>query len=478
MNAVWAAHFLAAARNRHRRLSQGFRLMTKDQRVSRMTAGDVKVGDYFSAIDQGLALWLATEKQQTPRADRYKALCTGSCEALEVAIEVLRFFARNRRLVSVRITSKMLADVPHGRLTPAQVFYRWDARIGPGAVDPLHGAPVIGGRTFAVRPVMTWGKPGERFVHVDVAHQRRKGGIFETVTYDVDEVVDITFPITPNHPTQLSVAAKHVLRIAVREKPRLARILTTLFEEFEVELRNMLLWSRRRRVVSRSTLTLFLARETGVEEVLVMAVPGGGVALGTRPPDDPDVEVEVQTPVHIGRAVYNDMVLSNEEDHAAAVQGLYDLLDSRPSEEDADVLYESSVPLREQADRAIEAAASELTNLGVIERTWLAREREAVQAATQERLFSPAGIEITVDLAQRHVHAGPETTEITGRLAMRAASVAAPSTVQREASDAIRQLVDSLPRFYGMPVLHAELNERLTLLQRVLELYKSRVAPS
>jgi hypothetical protein len=477
MNAVWTAHFLAAARNRHRRLSQGFRRMTKDQRVSRMTAGDVKVGDYFSAIDQGLALWLATEKEQRPRADRYKALCAGSCQALEVAIEVLRFFARNRKLVSVRITAKMLADVPHGRLQPAQVFYRWDARIGPGAVDPLHGAPVIGGRMFAVRPVMTWGKAGERFVRVEVAQQRRKGGIFETVPYNVDEVVDITSPITPHHPTQLSVAAKHVVRVAARENMRLARILTTWFEEFEVELRNMLLWSRRR-LASRSTLTLFLARETGVEEVFVMRVSGGGVALGTRPPDDPDVEVEVQTPVNIGRAVYNDMVLSNEEDHAAAVQGLYDLLDSRPSEEDADVLYESSVPLREQADRAIEAAASELTNLGVIERTWLAREREAVQAATQERLFSSAGIEITVDLAQRHVHAGPETTEITGRLAMRAASVAAPSTVQREASDAIRQLVDSLPRFYGMPVLHAELNERLTLLQRVLELYKSRVAPS
>ncbi len=172
------------------------------------------------------------------------------------------------------------------------------------------------------------------------------------------------------------------------------------------------------------------------------------------------------------------MVLSNEEDHAAAVQGLYDLLDSRPCEEDADVLYKSSVPLREQADRAIEAAASELTNLGVIDRTWLARAREAVQAATQERLFSPAGAEITLDLAQRHVHAGQETTDITGRLAMRVASVTAPSIAQREASDAMRQLVNSLPRFYGMPVLHAELSERLTLLQRVLEQYKSRAAPS
>jgi hypothetical protein len=325
---------------------------------------------------------------------------------------------------------------------------------------------------------MTWGKAGERVVRVEVAQQRRKGGIFETVPYNVDEVVDITSPITPHHPTQLSVAAKHVVRVAARENMRLARILTTLFEEFEVELRNMLLWSRRRRLASRSTLTLFLARETGVEEVFVMRVSGGGVALGTRPPDDPDIEVEEQTPVHIGRAIYNDMVLSNEEDHAAAVQGLYDLLDSRPSEEDADVLYESSAPLREQADRAIEAATSELTNLGVVDRAWLARAREAVQAATQERLFSPAGTEVTLDLAQRHVHAGPETTEITGRLAMRAASVATPSTAQREASDAMRQLVDSLPRFYGMPVLYAELSERLTLLQRVLELYKSRVAPS
>jgi hypothetical protein len=452
--------------------------MTTDQRVSRMTAGNVKIDAYFSAIDQGLALWLATEKEQGPRADRYKALCAGSCEALEVAIEVLRFFARNRKLVSVRITSEMLADVPHGRLKPAQVFYRWDARIGPGAVDPLHGAPVINDRTFAVRPEVTWGKAGERFVHVHVALQKRRGGMFESVLYDVDEVVDITSPTTPNHPGQLSVAAKHVLRVAEREKPGLARILTRLFEEFEVELRNMLLWSRRRRRASRSTLTLFLARETGVEAVLVMRVPGGGVALVTRPPDDPDTDVEEMTHAHVGRAIVEDVLLSAEEEGAVAEQNLFDLLDSWPSESDAVVLHQDCLVLQTQADRSIETAFAELTNAGAIDADWLTGAREEVDALIQEMLFSPGGHELMVQLARRHVHAGAETVSIAERLAMRDTVAEARSQAHRDVMEAVRQIVNSLPRFYSMPILHAELNGRLALLESILELYKNHIDPS
>jgi hypothetical protein len=453
--------------------------MTTDQRVTRMTAGDVKLDDYFRAIDQGLALWLATEKEQTPRADRYKALCAGSCEALEVALEVLRFFARERKLVSVRITTKMLADVPHGRLKPAQVFYRWDARIGPKAVDPLHGAPVIGDRTFAVRPVVEWGKAGVRFVGVHVAQRRRKGGLLHTIPYDVAGVVDITYPLMPNDPAQLPVAARRVIRLAERKDPLLARLLTHLFEDFEVELRNMLLWSRRRRLVSRSTLTFFLARETGVEVVLAMRVPGGGVALVSRPPDEPDIDVEEMTAAQVRRAILDDGLLSAEEEHAVAEQNIFDLLDSWPgSEEAAIALRENCVRLRDQADRAIEAAVSELTNLGVVNLAWLSRVREDAEAVTRETLFGPGSHEVTLDLARRHVHAGTETTSITGRLAMRAARVDVPSTAHREASEATRQIADSLPRFYSTPILHSVLIERLTLLQSVLELYKKYVAPS
>jgi hypothetical protein len=449
--------------------------MTTDQRVSRMTAGNVKLDDYFRAIDQGLALWLATEKEKGPRADRYKALCAGSCEALEVAIEVLRFFARNRKLVSVRITSEMLADVPHGRLKPAQVFYRWDARIGPETADPLHGAPVIGDRTFAVRPVMTWGKAGERFVDVHVAFQRRKGGIFETVPYEVDEVVDITSPITPNHPSQLSVAAKHVLRVAKREKPGLARMLTTLFQEYEVELRNMLLWSRRRRRASRSTLTLFLAKETGVEAVLVMTVPGGSMALVARPPDDPDADVEEMTHAQVSRAILEDLLLSTEEDGAVAEQNIFDLLDSWPSESDAVVLRQDCALLQTQADRAIETAFAELTNAGAIDADWPSRAREDADAFIQELLFSPDGHEMTVELARRHVHAGAETVSIAERLAMRDTEAETPSQARRDVMEAARKIVNSLPRFYGMPILRAELNGRLALLESVLELYKNHI---
>jgi hypothetical protein len=452
--------------------------MTKDQRVSRMTAGDVKVDDYFSAIDQGLALWLATEKEQTPRADRYKALCAGSCEALEVAIEVLRFFARNRKLVSVRITTKMLADVPHGRLKPAQVFYRWDARIGPKAVDPLHGAPRIGNRTFAVRPIVKWGKAGVRFVGVHVALQRRKGGILGTVPYGVDEVVDITYPLMPNDPAQLPVAAKRVIRLAERKDPLLARLLTHLFEDFEVELRNMLLWSRRCTRASRSTLTLFLARETGVEAVLVMRVPGGGVALVTRPPDNPDTEVEEMTHAQVGRAILEDILLSAEEEGAVAEQNIFDLLDSWPSESDAIVLRQDCALLQTQADRTIETAFAELTNAGAIDADWLSRAREDVDAFTQEMLFSSDGHEVTVVLARRHVHAGAETVSIAERLAMCDTGAETPSQARRDVMEAARQIVNSLPRFYGMPILHAELNGRLAILESVLELYKNHIAPS
>jgi len=452
--------------------------MTKDQRVSRMTAGDVKVDDYFSAIDQGLALWLATEKQRRPRADRYQALCAGSCQALEVAIEVLRSFARSRKLVSVRVTSEMLADVPHGRLKPAQVFYRWDARIGPETADPLHGAPVIGGRTFAVRPVLTWGKAGERFVHVHVSLQRRKGGILETVPYDIADVVDITYPLMPNDPAQLRVAAKRVIRLAERKDPLLARLLTHMFEEFEVEVRNMLLWSRRRRRATRSTLTLFLARETGVEAVLVMRVPGGGVALVARPPDDPDADVEEMTHAQVGRAIVEDVLLSAEEEGAVAEQNLFDLLDSWPSESDAVVLHQDCAVLQTQADRTIETAFAELTNAGAVDADWLTGAREEVDALIQEMLFSPGGHELMVQLARRHVHAGAETVSIAERLAMRDTVAEARSQAHRDVMEAVRQIVNSLPRFYSMPILHAELNGRLALLESILELYKNHIDPS
>jgi hypothetical protein len=451
--------------------------MTKNQRVSRITAGDVKRDDYFRAIDQGLALWLANEKEEGPRTDRYKALCAGSCEALEVAIEVLRYFARNRKLVSVRITSEMLADVPHGRLTPAQVFYRWDARIGPETADPLHGVPVIGNQTFGVRPVMTWGRAGERFVHARVALQRRKGGILETVPYDVDEVVDITSPITPNHPTQLSVAAKHVLRVAEREQPRLAKILTTLFEQFEVELRNMLLWSRRRRLASRSTLTLLLARETGVEAVLVMRVPGGGVALVTRPPDDPDTDVEEMTHAQVGRAILEDILLSAEEEGAVAEQNIFDLLDSWPNEDDAVILHQECVRLRTEADSAIDVAAAELVGAGAIDEGWLPQAREEAEALTQETLFGPGSHDISLSLAKRHVHGTRDTQAIAGRLAMRNVGYEIQSEAHRRVVEAAQRVVDALPRFYTMPILHADLQERLGLLQQIFELYRDPTAP-
>lgn len=472
--------------------------MPTDPQVKRITIGTValSVDDYFSAIDQGLALWLDAEKQRTGRADRHTALCRGSCEALARAIEVLRSFARERKLVSVRVTTSMLKDVPHGRLTPSQVFYRWEARIGAKTSHPLRGAPTIGGRTFAVRPVMDTMKRGERSVRVEVALIRRKGLRPEVISLDVDDEVEITHPLRPNDPGQFAAAARKVVRLAEVRDKRLSIILSTVFEQFGVEIKNMLAWSRRRgarrthveiatmlawlhhRRATRThtAYTLILVSEHGIEEVLIAAAGGGGSTAsssGVRP----GIEIEKVTPADEARAVLHDLFQSNIDGYTAAEQNIYDLLDSWPSQDDAEVLRKECVRIQDAADRAIDAAAAELTAQHVIDSAWLAHLRAEASAATREMILGRSSHEATLDLARRSVHGGTKTTAIAGRLAMRAAAgVSEPSAAHRDVIAVTQHVAESLPRFYGTPLLYGVLSERLSVLHHLLERYKESVA--
>lgn len=469
--------------------------MPTGPQVRRITVGTMALptDDYFSAIDQGLALWLAAEKKIKGRANREVALCRGSYEALERAIEVLRVFARDRKLVSVRVTARMLQDVPHGRLTPYQVFYRWEGRIGAAIADPLRGAPTIGGRTFAIRPVMekTY-KRGERLVSVEVALIRRKGLRPEVIVENIDEVVDITQPLHSNDPAQLAATARKVVHLAEVHDKRLSRILSTVFEEFGVEIRNMLAWARRRgarrthveittmfiwfhhRRIRRTHAmsTLILAREYGIEEALIAAVGGGG-STASSSGDGPGMEIEEVTKGDEARAVLDDLFQSPIDAYDAAEQNIFDLLDSWPSEDNADVLRTECVRIQGAADRAIDAAATELAAQRVIDDAWLADVRAEASAATRELILGRGSHEAMLDLARRYVHGGTKTTAIAGRLAMRAASgVSEQSATHRAAIAATQQVAESLPRFYGTPILYGALSERLAVLHRLLEWYK------
>lgn len=452
--------------------------MTTGQQVKRMTAGDVMLDDYFNAIDQGLGLWLETERDLRPRENRYAALCAGSLQALTVALNVMRFFSCRRRLVTVRVTTPMLADVPHGALRLPQVFYRWEARIGPEAPNPLYGAPKIGELTFAVRPTITRGERGERFINVEVAVRRRKGGVLEIVPFDVDEVVSITHPLRPNDPGQLAVAAKQVVRLAERKDSRLARILKAVFEQFEVEITDMFLWFRRRREASQRMYTLYLAHETGVEEVLLAKVPGGGVALVLRPPDDPEIDVEERTGADEARAIVEDIVSSTSEEEEAATQDLFALLDSWPTEDRAAVLRKEYSRLQTEAERRMMAAVAELSSLGAVDAGWLERVRDEAHATMGEVLFGPQSHDASLELSRRHVHAGAETTVLDEWRVKRDALDETGSQAQRDTSEMMREIVNALPHFSGMKLLHIGLRERLLLLERVLDVYRNHIAPS
>lgn len=474
--------------------------MPTDPQVKRITIGSVAlpVDDYFSAIDEGLRLWLEEEKKRRGRADRYAALCRGSLEALARAIEVLRSFARDRKLVSVRVTTGMLEDVPHGRLTPSQVFYRWEARIGANTSHPLRGSPTIAKRTFAVRPVMDRMQRGERVVRVEVALIRRKGLRPEVVSYELDDEVDLTHPLRPNDPNQLAAAARKVVRLAEVRDTRLSSILSTVFEQFGVEIKNMLAWSRRRGVrrahVEITTMvtwlhhrrarrtytayTLILAREHGIEEVLIAAAGGGG-STASSAGDGPGMEIEQVTQADEARAVLDDLFQSPIDAYNAAEQNIFDLLDSWPGEDDAEALRRECVQIQNAADRVIDAAAVELTAQRVIEDAWLSDVRAEASAATRELLLGRSSHEAVLDLARRYVHGGTKTTAIAGRLAMRAAvEVSEPSAAHRDAIAVTQHVAESLARFYGTPILFGVLSERLAVLHRVLERYKASVPRS
>lgn len=456
--------------------------MTKP-RIARITAGDVMLDQYFSAIDQGLGLWLAMEKSQTGREDRYAALCAGSCEALERAIDVLRSFARTRKLVSVRVTSKMLADVPHGRLTPSQVFYRWKYRIGESATDSLRGAPTIDGRTFAVRPIMKrTAKRGERLVEVEVALMRSKRLRPEVISLAIDEQVDLTYPLRPSDPAQLAAAAQKVVHLAEAHDARLSKILTAIFEEFGVQIRNMLAtlgaWLRRHRVKRISTpVTLILASEHGVEEVLLAAAGGGGSSLSSSR-DPSSMEIAEITKADEARALLQELFQQPLDAFDAGMQNTCDVLDSMPSEEAAEMLRSECVRIQTTADRVIAAAAADLTAQHLIDDAWLPRIRAEAAAATREIVLGPTRHEAALDLARRAVHGGTQITPIAGQLALRAAAErGALSEAHREAIAVTQYIAKCLPQFYGTPLLHATLSERLAILRRVLERFNTPVDP-
>lgn len=446
--------------------------MAKSREIARLTVGDVMLPDVFAAIERGLPLWLAEEAKRTGRADPKAALCAGSYQALERALAVLCLFASQRASVAVRVTLSMLEDVPHGGLTASQVFYRWNARLGAQGNSQLRGAPTINGRTFAVRPIVENVKRGERIVRVEVAVQRRKGATPEVVPYEAERIVDITHAL-PHDPTDLRIAANRVVRLTRDVQPSLSRILTTLFEEFGIVIRNILGWVQRRRTV-RKDHTLLLAREAGVEVVLIADGTGGGVALASPTGDEPRVEIEERTEADAARAALDDLFRTPMEMQATHEQNIFDLLDSMPTEEESEALRVECVRIRGETDRTIEDAVAELVGVDIVDETWLERARDAASTATREALLGRHSQEIALDLARRHVHGGLKTKAIAGRRALRGAGTEEPSAAHRAVIKATRRIVESLPRFYGAPILHAILNERLAVLQAVLELYSSR----
>lgn len=451
------------------RTSQGLMAKNDPSTVASLTIDGTRRDEFFDAIDRGLHLWMENEEKRTPKADRYAALCAASRQALERATDLIRVFARDRpnpKLVGVRVTSALLRHVPHGKLRPAQVFYRWACRIGEG-VDPARGTVEINGTTFLVRPILA-GTPysRERIIRVEVSELTRSGRA-RVIDHPVDEVVDINHPRRPNDPARLATTATEVVRLAEARDGRLARILRTVFEEFEVTIKNLLQRVRRRSKEAPSR--LILVGEHGIETVVFARVAGGGTVAAAGP-DDTEMRSEELTQADIAGRLLQDLIDGPAEAMARHEQNIYDILDSIPTNATTRELVNQYVKLRDAAATALQEAATELSAMGLIDGGWLEREIEGAISRAKARCQD---LDASLELSRRYLHAQPNTVSIT---TARTQSMDGPwrSGAHERLDLVAREIGEALQRFYQLDEAYWRLFETLATMRDALALYDTQ----
>lgn len=441
--------------------------MTKPAEPARITIGDsVRIDQFFLAIDEGLRLWVRDEEARPGRAEPHAALCRGSLEAITPAIEILRSFARERKLVTVRATSAMVQSLPHGRLAPSQVLYRWRERLGSDAHDQVRAAPSIGALTFLVRPVVERIARGVVRVRAEVAVQPRRGGRPQVLAYAVSEEVDITYPLRPSDPGRLAVAASEVVRLAQSHDRRLAEILKRTFEAFEITIKNLLRSLRRMRDEKSST--LILIREERIETVTIASTAGGDAgAMGNT------LEEETRTDeigqAEIARTLIEELFTAPVEARTQAEQNILDTLASIPDAATMRTLTQEYVRLRGLAAAALKAAAADLHAAGTLEANWLDREVEAGTARVQALSHDPSA---SLELARRHAHTTATMTTLARARPARLLGGASMSAAQAALRAAGRDVSEALHRFYQLPEAYWQLSETLTAIATLLAHYE------
>jgi len=433
--------------------------------LASLTIDGVRRDAFFRAIDQGLELWIACEKDRRPKSDPAAALCTGSCAALERATDLIRLGARAKepKVLNVRVTSASLRHVPHGNLRPAQVFYRWASRIADD-VDPFRGKVQIDGTTFLVRPVLD-SSPyrRERLVGVEVATLSHSGRV-RILNYAVDEVVDVSSPLRPNDPERVAASGTEAVRWAQAYDRRLAHMLRSAYEAFGITIKLLLRRLRRKQKPS----TLILVRQDGTETVLFARVAGGGTAAITGPTQGaPRAEelTEAARARHL-LAELIDQPLDAMREHE---QTIYDILDSTPDDAAMRAMIEEYTRLRDAAVSALQVAATELHAIGAVDASWLDREAGRIDARVRELSQDPTA---ALELSRRHLHARADTVSITRGSAIEDDDSPPKSGAHEGLRGVARVVRGALHRFSRLPEAYWRLTETLATIRAALKLYE------